>query len=132
MNCARTFLLPVLVLLLASCSTPHFPITKTQALKTDSLALMDKASEDHATHAPAVSELRNRLDEARTYEAGIKGNTDAIALWDRMLDPAGGLLGGFLSQWQARQRVSSAFIPEKKTQVSKAFDQILDATKPAN
>jgi hypothetical protein len=93
---------------------------------------MDKASEDHATHAPAVSDLRSRLDEARTYEAGLKGNADGIALWDRLIDPAGGLLGGFLSQWQARQRVSSAFIPEKKTQVSKAFDQILDATGKAN
>ena len=132
MNCARTFFLPVLILLLASCSTPHFPVEKTQALKTDSLALMDKASEDHATHAPAVSDLRSRLDEARTYEAGLKGNADGIALWDRLIDPAGGLLGGFLSQWQARQRVSSAFIPEKKTQVSKAFDQILDATGKAN
>ena len=132
MNCARTFLLPVLILLLASCSTPHFPIEKTKALKTDSLALMDKASEDRSTHATAISELQTRLDEARTYEAGIKGNADATALWDRLIDPTGGLLGGFLSQWQTRQRVSSAFIPEKKTQVSKAFDQILDATGKAN
>jgi hypothetical protein len=93
---------------------------------------MDKASEDHATHAPAIFELRTRLDEAKTYEASLKSNEEAIALWDRMIDPAGGLLGGFLSQWQARQRVSSAFIPEKKTQVSKAFDQILDATGTAN
>ncbi len=132
MNCARTFFLPVLILLLASCSTPHFPIEKTRTLKTDSLALMDKASEDRSTHASAISELQNRLDEARTYEAGLKGNADAIALWDQMINPAGGLLGGFLSQWQARQRVSSAFIPEKKTQVGKAFDEILDATGPAN
>ena len=132
MNCAHTFFLPLLILLLVSCSTPHFPIEKTEVLKTDSLALMDKASDDHATHAPAISELRSRLEEAKTYEASLKSNEEAIALWDRMIDPAGGLLGGFLCQWQARQRVSSAFIPEKKTQVSKAFDQILDATETAN
>ncbi|MDB6003070.1 MAG: hypothetical protein JWR15_57 [Prosthecobacter sp.] len=117
--------------LLPGYQAPHVPAQQVTQLKSDSLEIMSKATDPYPLHALEAGALKNRLGAARDTEAKAKRNQAAIDLWAKMNDPAGGLLGGFLADWEKRGKVSSAFIPEKKDEVGAAFDTIAKSSQPA-
>ena len=95
-------------------------------IKTEALALMDEATNDFASHAGAVSQLRQRMDAALTLASGRSNNAESTRQWELMNDPNGNLLGGFLSRWEQRGPLSRAFIDGRKEQVSLGLDDIVD------
>jgi hypothetical protein len=116
-------------------------------IKVESLAVMDQATDDFASHVDAVSRLRERMDAAlthaggrdnnmeSTHAGGRDNNVESTQQWELMADPNGNLLGGFLSTWEQRGTVSPSFIEEKKIQVGRGFDLIAeteDAKRESN
>jgi hypothetical protein len=104
-------------------------------IKVESLAVMDQATDDFASHVDAVSRLRERMDAALTHAGGRDNNMESTQQWELMADPNGNLLGGFLSTWEQRGTLSPSFIEEKKIQVGRGFDLIAeteDAKRESN
>jgi len=126
----RTINTSIIVLLLsyASCvsisSFDQYAYAQTTSLKVDALNIMDLAKEDFSTHQPVVKEFQTKLRKVYEYEKNRPKNDITIKLWDKLIDPAGHLLGGFLTRWEAEKKLNPAFITEEKKLVDKAFDQV--------
>jgi outer membrane murein-binding lipoprotein Lpp len=119
----------LLLLLGAGCSTiaTYDQSAYAQAVnaKVDSLALMSKATGSYSGHASEVAALNLELEKAYEYEVGRPLNGDTVAEWQKILNPDGDLLGGFLRDWKADGPVLPAQITQKKKQIGKAFDTII-------
>ena len=101
------------------------------ALKVESLALMEHATEPSAAFSGAISALQGKLAAQLAYEEGKgKQNRLSAAQWKLLIDPKEPMLGMFLDQWTVGY--SSAFVKEKEIQVGLAFDQILRAEGAKN
>ncbi len=94
-------------------------------LKVDSLKLMDSAGDAYSNHKPEVQDIKVRTEKAYEYEKGRPKNEVTTDMWKLMIDPKGGLLGGFLVLWEESGTVSPAFVPEKKKQIASGFDEII-------
>lgn len=118
-----------IALIVSACAVSAF---SQQALdfgveiKAEALALMDEATNDFASHAGAVSQLRQRMDAALTLASGRSNNEESTKQWQLMTALNGNLLGGFLSSWEQRGTLSRTFIDEKRIQVSRGFDLIIE------
>jgi hypothetical protein len=99
---------------------------QTTALKVESLALMEKATEPYTDHAAAVQSLQTELRKAREFAEGRPNNQISAQQWQLLIDPKRDLLGGFLRDWETQSSFSDAFVTEKKEQVAKAFDTIIE------
>ena len=93
--------------------------------KVDALALMDKATGNYSDHQKEIDALTTELDKAYEYDRGRLLNKITVAQWDILRDPNRNLVGGFLRMWKTKGSLSATFIAEKKTQISEAFDQII-------
>jgi hypothetical protein len=128
----------VIALVVSACAVSPFSqeaLDFAVDVKAESLAVMDEATDDFASHVEAVSRLRERMDAALTHAAGRENNAESARQWELMADPNGNLLGGFLSTWEQGGRLSTSFIEEKKIQVSRGFDLIAqteDAKRGSN
>jgi len=71
-----------------------------------------------------VERLQTDLDVALEYAKGRPKNGFSTAQWERLLDPEGHLLGGFLARWEDEGTLGPTFIVEAKRLVSDAFDTI--------
>lgn len=96
------------------------------SLKVEALALMDAATAPYAEHADAVEQFRTELRKAHEYAKGRPNNEISAQQWRILIDPERDLLGGFLADWKRQSSFSSAFVEEKKTQVARAFDTIIE------
>ena len=110
---------------------PFDPVSleTAQTLKGEALGLIDKASDPPNLHADAITQLRQKLQDALNYETG-KATPDEVAVkqWKLLNDPEGALLGGFLKKWEDGQvGRSSTFLDGVKSNVSRAFDEIIQA-----
>lgn len=99
---------------------------QTTSLKVESLTLMEKATEPYADHASAVESLRTELRKAREFAEGRPNNQISARQWQILIDPDRDLLGGFLRDWKTQSSFSEAFVTEKKKQIAKAFDTIIE------
>lgn len=95
------------------------------SLKVESLALMDKASEDFSAHKAEVADLKLKLSKAWEYAKGRADNELSAKQWEILIDPEGHLMGGFLKRWEQDGTLSPAFAQEAKGLVSDAFDTII-------
>jgi hypothetical protein len=86
---------------------------------------MDSAGDAYSNHKPEVQDVKVRTEKAYEYEKGRPKNQVTTDMWKRMIDPKGGLLGGFLVLWEESGTVSPAFVPEKKKQIASGFDEII-------
>ncbi|HST31389.1 MAG TPA: hypothetical protein VLK27_11190 [Chthoniobacterales bacterium] len=93
--------------------------------KVDTLALMNKATDNYEAHEKEVESLTNELDKAYEYDRGRQLNQITVAQWDVLRDPNRNLVGGFLKMWKEKGKLGAAFIFEKKKQIGDAFDQII-------
>ena len=118
------------VLALPACapiSPPFNPAVQsnTAILKTDVLALLDRAGDRYAGHAAEVDALTARIDAAASVAASTPQNNLAARQWAVLRDPNRALYGGTIKLWQAQDTLGLAFREEKKIQIRRAFDYIL-------
>jgi len=85
---------------------------------------MGLAVDDFSTHQTEVRAYQSDLQKIYEYEKNRPKNEITLQLWDKLLDPNGHLLGGFLNRWEKESKLSETFITEEKKLVDKAFDQI--------
>jgi hypothetical protein len=130
---ARTaFVLALLspVLALPACapiSPPFNPAVQsnTAILKTDTLALLDKAGDFYSGHAAEVDALTARIDAAASVASSTPQNDLAARQWAVLRDPNRALYGGTIELWKAQNTLGLSFREEKKVQIRRAFDYIL-------
>lgn len=96
------------------------------ALKVESLALMESATEPYPKHADDVRDLRERLEKAHEYAKGRPNNEISTEQWSILLDPEGNLLGGFLRRWRDSTTMNDSLVSLKQDQIGKAFDTIIE------
>jgi len=96
------------------------------ALKVEARSLMDQATTPYSQHREDVQALKTELQKAYEFARGRPKNEISAQQWKILIDPERDLLGGFLRDWQERSTLPSAFVKEKKAQISDAFDTIIE------
>jgi len=118
-----------LLLFVGGCATisryDQYSYMQAVNLKVDSLKLIDSSGEAYSNHKPEVQDIKVRAEKAYEYEKGRPKNQVTTDMWKLMIDPKGGLLGGFFVLWEESGTVSPAFVPEKKKQITRGFDEII-------
>jgi hypothetical protein len=95
------------------------------SLKVDAMVVMNKATESYASHSRDIAELQISLDKAYEYDRNRPLNNVTIELWDKLRDPQGDLLGGFLREWKEDGPLLPKYVSAKEKQVAEAFDVII-------
>lgn len=125
----RKLILSFIIIILAGCSSislhDHYAYTQATILKVDSLKLIDNAIEDFSKHVEEVDKLLTRIEKAFEYEKVRPKNEITTKMWQKLKDPEGHLLGGFIKRWEEKEKLSNVFIEEAKKSISDAFDQII-------
>jgi len=128
----RRFLLVALatILLLSGCASTIAvydakAYENATSLKVETLALMDSAGDVYAQHTEAVTDLRTKLKKAEEYARGLDKNTVAVSMWETLTSD-GGMLDRFFKEWQQGPITPPAYLDDKKEQVSKAFDKLIE------
>lgn len=122
-------LIPIFFLVACAAITNYDPTSYKTAtdLKAESLLLIDKATGPPTQHADEIESLRLKLRKALEYESG-KGKPNVITVnqWKVLNSPTGGLIGGFLSNWEEKKAgFSKPFLEEVGKNVGEAFDEII-------
>ena len=102
----------------------QYSYAQTTAIKVDALELMDLAVNDYSSYETADHDFQTKLKKIYEYEKNKPKNDITIRLWDKLIDPNGHLLGGFLNRWKTEKKLNGAFVAEEKKLVDKAYDQI--------
>ncbi len=102
----------------------HTAFVQATSLKARSLRFMDRATAPVSESSRDLETLRGDLDAALEYARARPRNAYSTAQWERLLDPDGHLLGGFLARWEREGPLSPTFIVEAKRLVADAFDTI--------
>ena len=125
----RNLILIFALISLSGCASislhDHYAYTQTINLKVDALKLMDLAFEDFSKHEEEVNNFLTRVEKAYEYEKVRPKNEITIEMWEKLKDPEGNLLGGFIKRWEEKKKLSNVFIEEAKKSISDAFDQII-------
>jgi hypothetical protein len=112
----------------------QYAYTQATSIKVDALNTMTLASDDFTTHQKEVNDLNSEIQKIYEYDKNRPKNGITTKQWEILIDSSGNLLGGFLTKWKREGKQSAMFITEKKTQISAAFDQIIQLeiakTKP--
>ena len=95
------------------------------ALKAETLALMDKATEPYQQHRKEVEILLLDVEKAYEYAKGIPKNKITVEQWELIKRPSGNLLGGFVRTWRSQGTTSPGYITEKKNDIADAFDLVI-------
>lgn len=122
-----------LLMFLAACAPligPHSPEAYKYAtsLKSQTLALMDKATEPYSKHAESIEGPKGHtanLNAAHEYVAGLDSNAISAKQWEILISEDGDLYGKFIKRWKKGSTLSEEFITEFKGPVSDAFDEII-------
>lgn len=121
--------LTLLLLLAVGCAVSPFSqqsVDIAGSLRDQSTALMAQATEPFEDHSDSVNALWNRLFAAVRAEDLRPDNDESAEQWSLLADPQGGLLGGFLTLWEAQGTLGQLFINAKRTQVVTAFRIIIE------
>jgi len=102
----------------------QYSYAQTTAIKVDALELMDLAVNDYSSYETNDREFQTKLKKIYEYEKNKPKNDITIELWNKLIDPNGHLLGGFLNRWKTERKLNETFVLEEKKLVDKAFDQI--------
>ena len=94
-------------------------------LKADVAALVEKSTDEYTNHSGEVDTMTTRVNEAYEFSKGESSNALSTAQWKLLLDPAGGLYGGFVTLWRKHGHLSQTEADDKKVQIDRAFDQII-------
>jgi hypothetical protein len=136
---SRTLGLLILISMTACVtSRDQSALQNASMLKTETLALLNKATESYAAHAQEVANLNARLEQAFDLERSRPDNTKTVQMWDTLLHvnpqlPGSGIYPRFIKQWETKETLKPAYIADKEENVAAAFDKIisLESAKPA-
>jgi hypothetical protein len=95
-------------------------------LKTESITLMDKASESFTLHKEEVDSLKIKVEAAYNNSQTRLNNSETTSQWRIMKDPGRSLLYGFLEMWEQKDHINSVFIVKAELIVGDAFDTIIN------
>ncbi len=120
----------ILLLLVMGCSPRISPFDQyaylqTTSIKVDAEDVVQLATGDYGSHQRELSELNKEIRKIYEYDKNRPKNEKTVQQWDFLLDPKGGLLGGFLKQWKDQGRLDSVYVAEKVVQIGRGFDQII-------
>ncbi len=117
-------------LLTAGCTTTamfdQYAYVEATSIKVDALSLIDRSSGNYADFAKEVEELNVRIEKTYEYEKHRPNNEISTQLWTLLKSPDKNLLGGLLKKWRADSKLNEIFAKESKTQISDAFDIIIE------
>ncbi len=115
-------------LVMAGCATisvfDQHAYQQTTSLKVEAVHLMGKAVESYDAHRGDVETFQLSLQKLYEYEKNRPKNEITVEMWDKLMNPDGHLLGGFMKRWESEGRLNKVFVGEAQLLVSKAFDQI--------
>lgn len=119
------------LLFFISCAPVYSPYIydQTAELKTQSLALMSKATEPYSKYETKVDLLKADLESIFQQEQMRKHNDVKVKQWNLLLAPEGYLLNGSFERWQKDTVMSETFINLQRKLVGEAFDLILETEK---
>ncbi|HEY4206493.1 MAG TPA: hypothetical protein VGM31_06770 [Puia sp.] len=117
-------------LLLLACSplmAPYDQYSYAQAtsVKVDALNVVAAGTEDYSFHVKDVANLQTEVQKLYEYDKNLPKNGRITEQWNITMDSSGHSLMGFLSQWSRKGKFDSAFVNDKKDQISKQLDQII-------
>lgn len=122
-------LLGIVVLILSSCTkVPTYDkvaYEKATSLKVDSLKIMDKATNNYSTQKKDVDSLKTNLLKAYEYAKGRPNNQLVTNQWAILINPKRHMIGGFLTRWENKKKLSKVVITEAKQQVTSGFDKVI-------
>ena len=122
------FLFACLLLMAASCSTiakfDQYSYAQATSLKVDAMNVMSSATDSFKLHTTEVTQLRTNLSKIYEYEKNKPKNIVTTKMWSVLIDSTGGSLGGFLTRWQKKNILDTAFINQSKILIGESFDQI--------
>ena len=97
-------------------------------IKAQSLALIKDATDDFKIHEARADALLINISEAYEFARGRGSTTTDVAAsqWSAILDPNGGSVGGFISQWREKGRMSEFFIDQFSEVIALQFDSIIE------
>lgn len=120
--------LSLLVCILSSCSLmstyDQQSYEKVTSLKVDAKNLMGLATQSYRGKQTELKAFQEKIEKAYEYDLGRPKNTLTMKLWDKLLNPSGDLLGGFLAEWKAEDQLLPAYISDKQIQIGRGFDMI--------
>jgi hypothetical protein len=101
------------------------------ALKVDTLALMESATNSYSSQRKEIATLERQMQKTYEYDRGRPVNEKTMQMWDVLLktDPAhpeNGIWPRFLERWRESYRLSAAYIRDKSENVASAFDKFVD------
>jgi hypothetical protein len=112
-------------------------LQNASVLKTETLALVAKATESYDAHRQEVANLTARLERALDLERSRPNNTKTVQMWETLLHenpqlPGSGIFPRFVSQWESKGTLKPAYISAKTTNLAAAFEKIisLESAKP--
>lgn len=125
------FILLVCLFVLTSCAPTYSPYLydQTSELKTQSLLLMDKATEPFSKYETKINLLKSDLESVSRQEQLRKSNQAKIKQWNLLLNPQGHLLYGFLHKWQQDTILSETFVNLERKLVGESFELLRETEK---
>lgn len=120
------FLLSVLFFSCSASNYDQYSYNEAVSLKAETLAIMSKANVNYSQHENEVNSLNSDLNKILTYEKKRPDNFETVQMYKLLIDPNGNLLGAFFKKWKNSGTMENVFITQFKTQVSDAFDNIIE------
>jgi len=119
------------MILLTACSPVYSPyiFDRTAELKTQSINLLDKASEPYDKQSAKIRLLQDELESIRLQEEMRKHNKLKVKEWHAMLDSTGYLLNGTFAKWQRDTVLTETFLKLQRKLVGEAFDLMQETEK---
>jgi hypothetical protein len=91
-------------------------------LKEKALELMDKAGESYYKYRQDVYGLMSAVERAYEHARQQRKNDVIIGTWDRLRNPGGDRLAGFMEEWKKEDKLDADTINTFKEWVTKEFD----------
>lgn len=123
------FILLCTVTTISSCTSTsslydHYTYTETIEIKLQTLSLMDKSDTAFSTHENEVIALKNELEKMLIYERGKGKNEITQKMWE-VLNNDNKLVLSYLTLWEQKGSLNTAFIQEAKPQIEEAFNILI-------
>jgi hypothetical protein len=85
---------------------------------------MDKSDDAFSSHENEVIAVKNRLEKMLIYETGKGKNEITKKMWE-VLNNDNKLVKSYLTLWEQKGSLNTAFIQEAKPQIEEAFNILI-------
>jgi hypothetical protein len=120
-----------LAIILYGCSPliskyDQYSYLETTSLKVEAMNMISMATDSVTRHLAEIDALGLRMEKICEYEKGKPYNTITAEQWKLLKSPDNNLCGGFIKEWRSKSVLKAAYVEDKKEQIGKAFDIIID------